>query len=217
METSSTFTTSRSENLRCQCDCLLLLVCSSKIQILNLSATEEQSVVRSSLVTSCQESFREKTIPERKNLHILLRPIQMKQLFHLSVTAVFVFAVFSFPTDLHWCFSPQLFLFQLLRGLSYCHRRKVLHRDLKPQNLLINERGELKLADFGGFSATKPEIFIQMTSFKSHQTFLGIEVTRTEAPPLNGYLSNVVVKRRSKQQIIHCWPKEMLVFLSSLH
>ncbi|XP_023614762.1 cyclin-dependent kinase 18 [Myotis lucifugus] len=37
----------------------------------------------------------------------------------------------------------------LLRGLAYCHRRKILHRDLKPQNLLINERGELKLADFG--------------------------------------------------------------------
>lgn len=40
-------------------------------------------------------------------------------------------------------------MFQLLRGLAYCHRRKILHRDLKPQNLLINERGELKLADFG--------------------------------------------------------------------
>lgn len=50
------------------------------------------------------------------------------------------------PLDPH---NVQLFLFQLLRGLDFCHKRKILHRDLKPQNLLISENGELKLADFG--------------------------------------------------------------------
>ncbi|KAI9136131.1 protein serine/threonine kinase [Paraphysoderma sedebokerense] len=40
-------------------------------------------------------------------------------------------------------------MFQLLKGIAYCHEHRVLHRDLKPQNLLINKKGELKLADFG--------------------------------------------------------------------
>ncbi|KAM6317691.1 cyclin-dependent kinase 3 [Podargus strigoides] len=41
------------------------------------------------------------------------------------------------------------YLFQLLQGVSFCHAHRVIHRDLKPQNLLINEAGQIKLADFG--------------------------------------------------------------------
>lgn len=45
--------------------------------------------------------------------------------------------------------TTKSFLFQLLRGIAHCHQHRVLHRDLKPQNLLINREGFLKLADFG--------------------------------------------------------------------
>ncbi|XP_039715438.1 cyclin-dependent kinase 3 isoform X7 [Pteropus medius] len=41
------------------------------------------------------------------------------------------------------------YLFQLLQGVNFCHSHRVIHRDLKPQNLLINELGAIKLADFG--------------------------------------------------------------------
>jgi serine/threonine-protein kinase len=37
----------------------------------------------------------------------------------------------------------------LLRGLEHAHRNGVLHRDIKPQNLLFDDRGALKIADFG--------------------------------------------------------------------
>lgn len=33
--------------------------------------------------------------------------------------------------------------------MNFCHSHRVIHRDLKPQNLLINELGAIKLADFG--------------------------------------------------------------------
>jgi len=41
------------------------------------------------------------------------------------------------------------YLRQLLEGIAYCHKHRVLHRDLKPQNLLIDSTGLIKLADFG--------------------------------------------------------------------
>ena len=42
-------------------------------------------------------------------------------------------------------------------GLAYCHSMGVMHRDLKPQNILVTRDGGLKIADFGLARAFTPQ------------------------------------------------------------
>lgn len=37
----------------------------------------------------------------------------------------------------------------VLRGLAHIHRKHMIHRDIKPHNLLTNRQGEVKISDFG--------------------------------------------------------------------
>ncbi|KAL9658660.1 hypothetical protein ABK040_006196 [Willaertia magna] len=41
------------------------------------------------------------------------------------------------------------YILSLAQALKYCHDRNVIHRDIKPENLLIDSKGDIKIADFG--------------------------------------------------------------------
>lgn len=53
----------------------------------------------------------------------------------------------------------RLFIYQIIKGVTFCHKNYVVHRDIKPENLLINPKdNSLKICDFG-FSRPLPQTF----------------------------------------------------------
>ncbi|PBL02596.1 Pkinase-domain-containing protein [Armillaria gallica] len=89
-----------------------------------------------------------------------LRHANVVRLYEILVSSGAVYMVFEYMDhDLTGILSQSQFSFsdahlkslchQMLAGLSYLHHKGVIHRDIKGSNILINNRGELKLADFG--------------------------------------------------------------------
>jgi len=75
-------------------------------------------------------------------------------------------------SDLHKIIvSPQhlssdhikVFLYQILRGVKYLHSAKIIHRDIKPGNLLVNSNCVLKICDFGLARVEEPDRSRHMT------------------------------------------------------
>ncbi|CAI5522713.1 unnamed protein product [Closterium sp. Naga37s-1] len=77
------------------------------------------------------------------------------------------------PTDLHEVIRSgqamderhyKFILFQLLRGTKYIHSANILHRDLKPPNILIDARCNIKITDFG-LARTRVETTDHLTEY----------------------------------------------------
>ena len=70
-------------------------------------------------------------------------------------------------------------------GLAYAHRHGVVHRDVKPGNLLVTDGGRVKLADFGIAKATEQSSVTQVGSVLGTAAYLAPEqASGEEASPL---------------------------------
>ncbi|OCH93660.1 Pkinase-domain-containing protein [Obba rivulosa] len=73
----------------------------------------------------------------------------------------------------------QYFVYQILRGMKYIHSSSVVHRDLKPGNLLVNADCELKICDFGlarGYDSAPDENPTAMTEYVATRWYRAPEI-----------------------------------------
>jgi len=117
--------------------------------------------------------------------------VKLKEVVRLKDDLYFVFEqmdcnIFEYSKKKAKSFTEteiKTIIYETLQGLAYCHKNGFFHRDMKPENLLVNDKGRVKIADFGlareirsrppftDYVSTRwyraPELLIRSTNYNS--------------------------------------------------
>ena len=89
-------------------------------------------------------------------------------------------------------------LIKILRGLKYIHSANVLHRDLKPPNLLLNSNCDLRICDFGLARIADPEYdhtgclteYVATRWYRAPEVMLNAKVTPNSSKIFSSFFFN---------------------------
>lgn len=91
-----------------------------------------------------------------------------------------LFDILYYTNKLHPTTARTYFV-QLLKGLKACHDIGIVHRDIKPQNLLLDKHFQLKINDFGlSFMSNKKENMITMETYCGTRGYQAPEILKRE-------------------------------------
>ncbi|KAL2937611.1 CBL-interacting protein kinase 17 [Bienertia sinuspersici] len=109
---------------------------------------------------------------------------------------------------------------QLINGVSYCHDKGVYHRDLKLENVLIDDKGSLKVSDFGLSALPQHFVYLHYSKFvtnsmtRTPRDYYGtwIRETRIKSAPVHAsadwYLKNLIM--------LFCWRNGAAAYVYTL-
>ncbi|KAK9811920.1 hypothetical protein WJX72_012409 [[Myrmecia] bisecta] len=121
--------------------------------------TGQEVALKRVFVRQPERGLPDNVVREMHALQVISHPnvIRLLEVYPQGSTLVLVteFCPLDLSALLHWAKAPisegiiKAVLQQLMRGLATCHEAGIMHRDVKPSNILLSRDGLVKLADFG--------------------------------------------------------------------
>lgn len=108
--------------------------------------------------------------------------------------------------------QAAIYIAQLASGLSMCHRYNIIHRDVKPENLLLSSQGVLKLADFGWAVHDRRGYHHYHEEIASGRVMGNLGTRRTTMCGTLDYLAPEMVNGRAYDEKVDNWTLGVLAY-----